>query len=150
LLDFDPNETPFAAPLSDVPVLAPAKLPAAPKGKTLEVQESVRIPAPTSLFSAAVSDTYYFVIDVADATLRLSTSRFGIGQFNRGNHPSRRLRHQITEFDDEQLIYVGNFSSFEDVKTYAEGIIPQLNRIMKVPEPKYTTFIISKENFEKL
>ncbi len=150
LLDFDPNETPFAAPPSNAPGLAPAKFPAAPKGKTLEVQENVRIQAPTSLFSAAASDTYYFVIDVADASLRLSTSRFGIGQFNRGNHPARRLRHQITEFDDDQLIYVGNFSSFEDVKTYAEGIIPQLNRIMKVPEPKYTTFIISKENFEKL
>jgi tetratricopeptide (TPR) repeat protein len=150
LLDFDPNEMPFAAPLRAVQTLVPANLPTALPGKKLEVQERIRTPAVSSMFSTAVSDTYYFVIHVADATLRLSTSRFGIGQFNRGNYPARRLRHQITEFDDDQLIYVGNFSSFEDVKTYAEGIIPQLNRIMKVPEPKYTTFIISKENFEKL
>jgi tetratricopeptide (TPR) repeat protein len=154
LIDFDPNETPFAEPLTAAKPLEPVKAPAAvaplPAERKPEVQESIETRAATSTFSNSDSATYYFVIDVADATVRLSASRFGIGQFNRGNYPTRRLRHQITEFDDDQLIYVGNFSSFEDAKAYADGIIPQLNRIMKVPESKYTAFIISKENFEKL
>jgi tetratricopeptide (TPR) repeat protein len=150
LTDFDPNETPFSVPLYAENLSAPDTPQASVPDKQNEVQENVSVPASASIFSTAVSDTYYFVIDVADASLRLSASRFGVGQFNRGNYPARRLRHQITEFDDDQLIYVGNFSSFEDVKTYAEGIIPQLNRIMKVPESKYSAFIISKENFEKL
>lgn len=106
---------------------------------------------PNSVFSlASASNTYYFVIDVADATLTLSSSRFGIGQFNRGNYGEHDLRHRLVEFDDDQLIYVGNFSSFDEVKQYADGITPQLKKIMKVPESKYSAFIISKENFEKL
>jgi tetratricopeptide (TPR) repeat protein len=106
---------------------------------------------PNSIFSVvSTSNTYYFVVDVADATLTLSSSRFGIGQFNRGNYAERDLRHRLVEFDDDQLIYVGNFSSFDEVKQYADGITPQLKKIMKVPESKYSAFIISKENFEKL
>jgi hypothetical protein len=45
---------------------------------------------------------------------------------------------------------VGNFSNFDEAKTYASGITPQLKQIMKVPVNIYTSFIISKENFEKL
>ena len=103
-----------------------------------------------NVFNTAASTTWYYVIDVSDASLTLSSSRFGIGQFNRGNYPDDNLRHQLTEFDDDQLIYVGNFSNFEDVKNYAAGITPQLKQIMKVPETIYTPFIISKENFDKL
>ena len=103
-----------------------------------------------NVFNTAASTTWYYVIDVSDASLTLSSSRFGIGQFNRGNYPDDNLRHQLMEFDDDQLIYVGNFSNFEDVKNYAAGITPQLKQIMKVPETIYTPFIISKENFDKL
>jgi tetratricopeptide (TPR) repeat protein len=103
-----------------------------------------------SLFSTALSQVYYYVIDVADATLTLSSSRFGIGQFNRGNYADSDLRHRLSEFDNDQLIYVGNFSSFAEVKSYADGINPQLKQIMKVPASLYSSFIISKENFEKL
>jgi len=129
--------------------VVPKAAPATPRTEAVKDQPA---PAkPNSIFSAAsASNTYYFVIDVADATLTLSSSRFGIGQFNRGNYAESDLRHRLVEFDDDQLIYVGNFSSFDEVKQYADGIMPQLKKIMKVPENKYAAFIISKENFEKL
>ncbi|KIO78050.1 hypothetical protein TH53_06265 [Pedobacter lusitanus] len=122
----------IAAPIAETPVKA---IPAPVKDKT---------------FSTDISKVYYFVIDVADASLTLSSSRFGIGQFNRGNFPGGGLRHQLTEFDNDQLIYVGNFLSFAEAKSYADGITPQLKQIMKVPAGIYSSFIISKENFEKL
>ena len=105
---------------------------------------------PPGIFSTATAATYYFVIQVADASITLSTSRFGIGQFNRGNYADSGLKHQLTEIDNEQLIYIGNFTNFADVKTYAEGIRPQLKQIMKVRESDYTSFIISRDNFDKI
>jgi len=159
LPDFDINEPRFFAsqPLSEK---SPAVPFVAPVVKTPAVQLNVP-PAPAvranpipvagpPIFSDAVSATYYYVIDVEDASLTLSSSRFGIGQFNRGNYPDARLRHQLIEFDNDQLIYVGNFSSFAEAKSYADGITPQLGLIMKVPAGIYSSFIITKENFEKL
>lgn len=112
-----------------------------------KIPETVKAP---QIFSGDVSKVYYYVIDVADASLTLSSSRFGIGQFNRGNYAESNLKHQLTEFDNDQLIYVGNFTSFAEAKSYADGITPQLKQIMKVPAGIYTSFIISKENFDKL
>nr|WP_248284733.1 gliding motility protein [Pedobacter fastidiosus] len=105
---------------------------------------------PASIFSTATSDTYYYVIDVADATLTLSSSRFGLGQFNRGNYPDNDLVHKLIELDNDQLIYVTSFIDLEDAKIYEESIKGQLKNIMKVPENIYKGFIISKENFDKL
>lgn len=174
LTDFDLGEprfmeqqiasTPVQQPKEQMVVQTTAPAPIkseAPKPQTVVPVEQPAIPAqpkptdpilkkPESIFSSAKSETYYFVIDVADASLTLSSSRFGIGQFNRGNYTGNNLKHHLTEFDNDQLIYVGNFSSFDDAKIYAEGIIPQLKQIMKVPENIYSTFIISKENFDKL
>jgi tetratricopeptide (TPR) repeat protein len=179
LADFDPNELPFSTRSTTQPVNA-ARAPKTEATQTKQANQIIQpvnaaaaIPekAPSSvatppvqtknpeltvgrsnsIFSVgSVSNTYYFVIDVADASLTLSSSRFGIGQFNRGNYARSNFRHQLVEFDDDQLIYVGNFSSFDDVKQYADGIVPQLKKIMKMPESKYVAFIISKENFEKL
>lgn len=162
LPDFDPAEPRFftAQPLPER-VTAPATLAEKPLEKIVSVKDTViRAGRPAStgttavpndqVFSTAESAVYYYVIDVADASLTLSSSRFGIGQFNRGNYPGSKIRHQLTEFDNDQLIYVGNFSSFAAVKSYADGITPQLKQIMKVPEGLYSSFIISKENFEKL
>jgi hypothetical protein len=87
---------------------------------------------------------------VADATLTLSSSRFGIGQFNRGNYPDNDLTHKLVELDNDQLIYVVSFIDLEDAKIYEESIKGQLKNIMKVPASIYKGFIISKENFEKL
>jgi len=159
LPDFDANEPRFFA-LQPIPqkqaVAEPAPVPVAEK--SVPVVENVpkkAVPEETpvsanNIFSTALSTVYYFVIDVEDATLTLSSSRFGIGQFNRGNYAGTGLRHQLTEFDNDQLIYVGNFSSFAQAKSYADEINPQLGQIMKVPAGIYSSFIISKENFEKL
>lgn len=103
-----------------------------------------------NLFSKAESNTYYYVINVSDVTVSVSSSRFGVGQFNRGNFSGTGLKHQLQELDEDQLIYVGDFGNLVDVKEYADGITPQLPRIMKVPASKYTGFYISKENFEKI
>jgi len=135
-------------------VVPPVEAVKQPADKTVEVPVVPPTPpVPVKVdktFSTEISKVYYFVIDVADASLTLSSSRFGIGQFNRGNYPGAGLKHQLTEFDNDQLIYVGNFISFAEAKSYADGITPNLKQIMKVPAGIYTSFIISKENFEKL
>lgn len=167
LIDFDPNEPPYFGSVRSTPVIvkAQAAVPIQKTDQTVKQAEPVAVPAPQQTspdaskaptvkvdgpFSTATSTVYYFVIDVADASLTLSSSRFGIGQFNRGNYAGSSLKHQLKEFDNDQLIYVGNFSNFDDAKTYASGITPQLKQIMKVPVNIYTSFIISKDNFDKL
>ncbi len=150
LIDFDPNETRFIAqkPASTQkfePEFAALQTPTADKQPQTEQQTPL---AKTGPFSNAPSTTWYFVVDVEDASIRLSTSRFGIGQFSRGNYPESDLRHQLVEFDNDQLIYVGNFSNFEAAKAFQDRITPQLNRIMRIRPTLYKTFIISKENFE--
>lgn len=173
LIDFDPNEPPFiektkTAPIAKAIQNQPGQVTAQVNSKPETKQEQKNAPVPVvnvpdlskttatpeikveGPFSTAKSATYYYVVAVADASLTLSSSRFGIGQFNRGNYSGSNLKHQLKEFDNDQLIYVGNFSNFEDAKTYSNGITPQLKQIMKVPVNVYTSFIISKENFDKL
>lgn len=173
LIDFDPNEPKFfgqqfpvtaavSPPVTNAkpvtvtkpvqPVKNPVTIPAVvPPAEKIVTAEKPTAPVKVAgIFSTAVSNTYYYVIHVSDASLTLSSSRFGIGQFNRGNYAENNLRHQLKEFDNDQLIFVGNFGTFDDAKTYAEGINPQLKQIMKVPANLYRSFIISKENFEKL
>jgi tetratricopeptide (TPR) repeat protein len=163
LIDFDPNEPRFFAQIkkpentaisSPVTIVAEdQKTPTIEPPKSTEHPEpviAVHSPAPGSTFSTAISETYYFVIDVTDGSLTLSSSRFGIGQFNRGTYPESNLKHQLVEFDDDQLIFVGNFSNFAEAKTYAERITPQFRQIMKMSPRIYKSFIISKENFDKL
>lgn len=105
---------------------------------------------PDNIFNRTPSNSYYFVIMVNDASINLSSSRFGIGEFNRGSFAGQGLKHRLTEFDNDQLIYIGNFSNFETVKKYADGIRPQLQQIMKVPAKSHQSFISSRENFEKI
>lgn len=166
LIDVDPNEPRFFAqqfptpatakdpvvkPKTDPQVPVPPLVVAKAVVPKADIPEKTNLPVKTeSMFSTAVSTVYYYVIDVADASLTLSSSRFGIGQFNRGNYAGNNLRHQLTEFDNDQLIFVGNFGNFDEAKAYASGIDPQLKQIMKVPANLYISFIISKENFDKL
>jgi hypothetical protein len=93
---------------------------------------------------------YYFVISVEDASLNLSPSRFGIGEFNRRRYADSNLKHKLLEFENTQVIYVGIFTGLEAAKTYAAEISAQLKSIMKTNGQKYSTAIISKENLEKL
>ncbi|WP_343533647.1 gliding motility protein [Pedobacter sp.] len=107
-------------------------------------------PEKETLFNPASSSTYYYVVAVNSAALNVSTSRFGIGQFNRGNYAGTNLRHQLKEFNEDQLIIVGDFNSVGDVQQYLQNIKPQLGKIMKIPAANYVTFAISKENLEKI
>lgn len=162
LIDFDSKEPRFVSQAK--PIAVPAKplntdvnaaIPAIEKPKVNDAEKTTEVkPAdvnkPASIFSDAKSEEYYYVIDVADATLTLSSSRFGIGQFNRGNYPDNDLAHKLIELDNDQLIYVTSFIDLEDAKLYESSISGQLKNIMKVPASLYKGFIISKENFEKL
>ncbi|TZF81283.1 tetratricopeptide repeat protein [Pedobacter sp. BS3] len=93
---------------------------------------------------------YYFVINIADATLNLSPSRFGIGQFNRSNYAGMGISHQLKSATENQLIYVGPFRNLEAVKDYEHKILPLIPEIMKVPAEKYNTFVVSKTDLDKL
>lgn len=159
LADFDMNEPRFvdgnrpvaavAKPLAkteNTAVNIPTKQPTEKK----EAEKPIEPAKTNSIFSAAKSEEYYFVIDVADVSVTLSSSRFGIGQFNRGNYPDNDLAHKLIELDNDQLIYITSFVDLEDAKIYESSISAQLKNIMKVPANTYKTFIISKENFEKL
>jgi tetratricopeptide (TPR) repeat protein len=75
-------------------------------------------------FSTAESSIYYYVISVNDLSLSVSSSRFGIGQFNRGNYAGTGIKHQLLELNDDQLIFVGNFATLSDAKTlYRKALV---------------------------
>jgi tetratricopeptide (TPR) repeat protein len=104
-----------------------------------------------SIFNMRDSTNYYFVVNVSTGTTNLSSSRFGIGQFNRVNFSNNTVKHQLKSVGaDNQLIYVGRFTSLTNVKDYARAIIPLMPDIMKVPKDKYSFFIITQENLDKL
>ncbi|MDB5015811.1 MAG: hypothetical protein JWQ84_643 [Mucilaginibacter sp.] len=115
-------------------------------------QQPVKVPeAAPSIFTMNDSTNYYFVVNVNSSTTNLSSSRFGIGQFDRVNYQGKGLRHLLKSAgDNNQLIYVGKFLTLADVKKYARQIIPLLPDIMKVPKDKYSFFIITQENLNKL
>lgn len=162
LIDFDSNEPRFVnqagpvnakpKPIESINAAITTETDTKPieKAPAKIADNKTDVDKPLSIFSTATSNTYYYVIDVADASLTLSSSRFGIGQFNRGNYPDNDLAHKLVELDDDQLIYVTSFVDLEDAQIYEESIKGQLKNIMKVPASKYKSFIISKENFEKL
>jgi tetratricopeptide (TPR) repeat protein len=104
-------------------------------------------PAAPSIFSMRDSTNYYFVVNVANVTTNLASSRFGFGQFNRANFPAGAITHQLLSVgDNNRLIYIGRFYSLAAVKDYAHSIVPLLPDIMKVPRNEYNYFIITGEN----
>ncbi|WCT11473.1 tetratricopeptide repeat protein [Mucilaginibacter jinjuensis] len=155
LVGNDIYDSPFAQSLI-VPKLAVVEPPkpvtkqaAAPAKQTATPQNA----APTNtLYSLRDSSRYYFVVNVATGTTNLSSSRFGIGQFNRANFaPEAGIKHQLKDAgDNNQLIFVGVFHSLAAVKEYARAIIPLMPQIMKVPADKYSFFVITQENLDKL
>ncbi len=89
------------------------------------------------------SANYLFVINIMHGTINLSPSRYGIGQFNRSQYPTEIITHQLKNISEEnQLIYIGVFSTFAEAKAYENKINPLLSSIMKVPEDIYTSFIV--------
>ena len=176
LIDFDPTEPRFISQGENIVAVVNKPTPIITKSEPAVVKPVIPAPSPVvtptpnapantksqevknepvvkpvdSFFSKAESDLYYYVISVNDMSLSVSSSRFGIGQFNRGNYAGTGLKHQLLELDEDQLIFVGNFTSLNEVRTYAESITPQLAKIMKVPVTTYKGFYISKENFDKI
>jgi len=118
---------------------------------TPAVTKPAKLKAAPSIFSQSDSTNYYFVVNVVNSTTDIAASRFGFGQFNRANYPPNAISHQLKLVGDEnQLIYVGRFYSLDEVKKYARAIVPLLPEIMKVPKDKYSFFIITQENLNKL
>jgi predicted negative regulator of RcsB-dependent stress response len=104
-----------------------------------------------SIFNMRDSTNYYFVVAVNSGTTNLASSRFGIGQFNRVQYQGSPINHNLKiAGTDNQLIYVGRFGNLENVKDYARRIVPLLPDIMKTAKDKYSFFIITKENLDKL
>jgi hypothetical protein len=97
------------------------------------------------------SAVYYFVINVQHPNVNLSPSRYGIGQFNRGQYPSKNLIHQLKKIDDElQLLYIGKFFTYDEANAYAEKMVTQLKNIMKIPSASYNTFLITEQFLQGL
>ncbi|MDB5136199.1 MAG: tetratricopeptide repeat protein [Mucilaginibacter sp.] len=139
---------PASKPSVNQPIVSPTDSVA---NKTIQpVTVPPKKPVP-SIYSMRDSTNYFFVINISSGTTNLASSRFGIGQFNRVNFPNGSITHQLTSVgDDNQLIYVGRFYSIGAVKDYAHAIIPLMPDIMKVPKEKYSFFIITQENLDKV
>jgi tetratricopeptide (TPR) repeat protein len=164
LLDFDENEQKFVVtnpipepskPIQQQEVTISTNQPpiTLPIHKQVTKDSAIIVSKPIKtdgLFTTAESATYYFVVNVSSLDLSLSSSRFGIGQFNRGNYAGRNLKHQLIDLPENQLIYIGNFDNLIEVSKYTEEITKQLPKIMKVPANIYNSFFISKQNFDKI
>ncbi len=165
LLDEDPNEPRFVEeprtqPVQQQVIVKNSDKQNDPVKTTGEKEEIVQtnpeianIPKPlgSSFLALVDSAEYYFVVNVLDPSLNLSSSRFGIGQFNRTNFAGGAIKHQLKAVNNQnQLIFVGVFFSKSDVVDYYRNINPLIKNIMKIPADKYNTFFISKQNLDKL
>ncbi|MES2279338.1 MAG: tetratricopeptide repeat protein [Bacteroidota bacterium] len=148
------NQQPQQAPPvvnANKPVTTPPAVAVNPPAITTNPPAAATTPVIKSIFSLRDSTNYYFVVNVGTGTTNLASSRFGIGQFNRANFQGGSIAHQLKNAGaDNQLIYVGRFSSINAAKDYARAIVPLMPQIMKVPADKYSFFIITQENLDKL
>lgn len=122
------------------------------KGKNeAKIAGEQQVSVETGLFRKEDAALHYFVVNISEPTLNLSSSRFGIGQFNRVNLPGSLIKHQLKSIDNQnRLIFVGPFSGKDAVKSYFDSISPLMRQIMKIPPTKYSTFIINEQNLEKI
>ena len=178
IIDSDPNAAAFIpAPVVQLPVASSQLAVASPKPavkKPVEVKQpeviaqlvtTVPTPAPSStptktplpapqppsIFNNRDSTNYYFAINVSSGTTNLASSRFGVGQFNRTSYQGSSIKHQLKAVGaNNQIIYVGRFNNQEEAREYARKIVPLIPQIMKVSADKYSFFIITQENLDKL
>jgi tetratricopeptide (TPR) repeat protein/cell division septation protein DedD len=135
-------------PVEPKPELTKSPAPATPVPAAASPKPAA---APRSIFTNRDSTNYYFAINVSSGTTNLASSRFGVGQFNRTSYQGSPIKHQLKPVGtDNQIIYVGRFTSKEEAKEYARKIVPLMSQIMKVPTDKYSFFIITQENLDKL
>lgn len=150
LLDKDPNNLIWAHELEQ----ATAKPISTDSTALTNEQTKISTNQPANsdgLFDLADTEHFYLVVNVTDPSVNLSSSRFGIGQFNRANLPSGGVKHQLIDLNGEnQLIVIGEFSSLGTVTDYYDAIAPLMKEIMKVPAENYSLFLISKANLERL
>jgi hypothetical protein len=139
------------------PVKIAVEEPKNTKAEKLAVQEpkneepKSKIEPIETFFELNEPGDYYFIVNVSDPTLNLSSSRFGIGQFNRVNFSGNSIKHQLKSIADQnQLIFVGPLNSKDAAQTYFDQINPLMKEIMKIPATKYSTFLISNKNLEKI
>ena len=143
----------LAVPPPDAPPLVATQLSAPAISSNLATDQATvkKVDITPSIFTLHDSTNYYFVVNVNSGTTNVSSSRFGIGQFDRINYAGKGIRHQLLGVGSEnQLIYVGRFLTLEGARKYARQIVPLLPDIMKVPKDKYSFFIITQENLNKL
>lgn len=93
---------------------------------------------------------YYFVVNVNSASLDLSPSRFGMGQFNRSRYGGKITHRLKTVKNSNSLIFNGPFESLTEVKAYEQAIMPLITDIMKLASERYNTFVSTKENLDAL
>ncbi len=156
LVDNDPNRDrfvqepvyqapPLAAPSIGAPSVSASSAPATPEPETITPAKE------NPLFVKEEAALFYFVINISDPGINLSSSRFGIGQFNRVNLPGSGIKHQLKPVNDQnQLIFVGPFEGREAAQNYFNNITPMIKQIMKIPAAKYSTFFINQQNLDKI
>ena len=156
LVDDDPNRDRFVQePVNQtLPVVAAASGIAEPRPVASPVTSDAIINTPVEEFSVFVKEEsalFYFVINISDPVVNLSSSRFGIGQFNRINLPQAGIKHQLKNVNREnQLIFVGPFEGRDAAQNYFNSINPMIKEIMKIPAAKYSTFFINQQNLDKI
>lgn len=114
-------------------------------------QDLKKVDLVPSIFSEKDSTNYYVAVNVYSGTTNLASTRFGFGQFIRANYAGKGIKHQLLAVGaDNQVIYIGRFYSLDDARKFAREVRPLLPDIMKVAKEKYTFFIITQENLNKL
>lgn len=122
-----------------------------PVPNTVNNEPKIAPPVGNDLFSAEESGDFYFVVNVSDPSVNLSSSRFGIGQFNRVNLPGVVIKHQLKSISNQnQLIYVGPIAGKVAAAEYYNRISQMMAEVMKIPATKYSTFYISQKNLDKI
>jgi len=156
LVDNDPNRDRFVQePLNEpVPVVTATnkKLETSPTEKSPATDPVANVPLEeNSFFVKEEAALFYFVVSISDPSVNLSSSRFGIGQFNRINLPQAGIKHQLKTVNRQnQLIFVGPFEGRVAAQNYFNSINPMMKEIMKIPAAKYTTFYINQQNLDKI
>lgn len=155
LVDNDPNRDRFV----QEPDNLPASVMVANNIADVRADKSPDTPKPdisapveaNSFFVKEENALFYFVINVSDPSVNLSSSRFGIGQFNRINLPQAGIKHQLKPVNKQnQLIFVGPFEGRQAAQDYFNSINPMMKEIMKIPAARYNTFFINQQNLDKI
>ncbi|WP_411274281.1 tetratricopeptide repeat protein [Daejeonella sp.] len=156
LVDNDPARDRFVQEpiIQNIPAVSPTAIISEPRpvSNTDALNPVVNSPVvEAGFFVKEEAALFYFVVNISDPVVNLSSSRFGIGQFNRINLPQAVVKHQLKNVNREnQLIFVGPFEGRDAAQNYFNSINPMIKEIMKIPASKYSTFFINQQNLDKI